>query len=159
MLKLPKPHRGDTRRERLTRFTFGLGVTAALLIPSVAQAYAATASTAEHARLATAVANAIRDNGPGIFRTRDVDLGPAAIELPWAIADWRSVEGNSKGQVIFRYFCDSWNVAGIAPGTFNAQELAARGVPPDKATRLLADLSRSAHDVAYTKIGQPGLGC
>ena len=141
------------------RYALSGCVAAAMLAGSTRPVYSATASIADRARIATAIATEIRDNGPGIFRTKGVELGPAAIERPWAIADWRSVDGNVKGQVILVYRCDQWNVRGIIAGAFNSQELAARSVPPVKVTQLLADLSELKREVAYTKIGRPGLSC
>lgn len=145
--------------ETLARYALSIGAVAALLVASSSPAHSATASATEQARVGTAVANEIHDNGPGIFGTKNVQLGPVAIERPWAIADWRSMDGNAKGEVIFLSRCDSWSVRAMVAGTFNAQDLAARGVPSDKASQLLADLSRLQRDVAYTKIGQPGLSC
>jgi hypothetical protein len=128
------------------------------MLSTCALVQAATASKTEQARIAAATATYIRDSGPGPFKTKDVELGPTVIEHPWAIANWRSTDASTNGQVLFRYLCDDWYVAGVTVGAFNVRELAGRGVPSDKASALVADLSQ-AQRVAYTRIGPPGATC
>lgn len=144
--------------ETLVRCALSVLATATLLAASPSPTYSATPGF-EQARMATAIANEIRDNGLGVFKTKNVELGQVAIERLWAIGNWRSVGGDIRGQVIFLYRCDSWNVHSVIAGAFSAQELAAQGVPAGKAAQLLAAPSESHREVAYTKIGQPGPGC
>jgi hypothetical protein len=132
--------------------------TAVLMFATCTLAHAGMASKSEQVEMGIAIATDIHDNGTGGFRTRSVEIGPAMIEGPWALADWRSADGTENGQVLFRYICNNWNVWSVTAGAFGARKLAQRGVPSGKATALLADLSQLQH-VAFTKVGPPGSTC
>lgn len=137
-----------------------VAVVAMIAVTAFGEVYAATASARDVGRLGVAIATGIRDNGPATFGTRFVELGAAAIERPWALADWRSIDRTTHGQVLFVYRCDQWNVRVATTKPLSRDQLAAQGVPSTTTAQLIADLSALEHrGVSYVKVGQASVGC
>jgi hypothetical protein len=115
------------------------------------------------------VANYIHDpygvgSHPNAFGgSSKIEIGSAAIEWPYALADWRSTDGKYRGQIAFWYMCDHWNVGPITIGRrMSPKELVAMR-PGDKEpvpAALIAELQKlEARHVAFIQPAHPTKGC
>lgn len=140
----------------------GCAAAGMLAMFSFGHANAAQASAEDRMQMAVAIATDIHDSGnTNAFRTKVVELGVAAIERPWAIAEWRSVDQTVHGQVLFKYFCDHWNVNDVSTGSLAQMRLlTAQGVSTATAAKLVADLTKlRGQPVAYLKANRAGTNC
>ncbi len=117
--------------------------------------------------MSQSVADYIHDGffkGVGAFKgTRSVEIGAAVIEWPGALADWRSSDGKSYGQVAFYYMCDHWNVLRVSnelPLRAEQFSFPLRGVTKTAAKKLVVDLGRlDTKHIAYLKPARWQMGC
>jgi hypothetical protein len=123
-------------------------------------ASAEQASPKDRARMAVSIADYIHDGDYGKsnpFKTGAVEVGAVVIESHWALADWRSADGSTHGQVSFFYECDHWNVGAVSiGGALSVQNLIARKglgqMPAPAATKLAAELTQlESQEIAYLK--------
>lgn len=138
-------------------------VLAFCVIAASVPASAKTASAQERVQLSVAMADAINDGhsakSPFFSGAKSVEIGAATVDHPWALADWRSTDGKTHGQVLFRYLCDHWNVWSVT-STLTPAQLGHHGVPKSIATTMVADLSAlEAQHFAYLGPARPGVTC
>jgi len=128
-----------------------------LVFAGSASVIAGQASVETRVRLSETVASYIHDypksNG---FQTNLVEIGAAATDGQFALADWRSVDGKPHGQVAFYYLCDHWNLGKISMGSpLSVQDLVGVGfsaVPRAVASKLVSDLrALEVEHIAYLK--------
>jgi hypothetical protein len=99
------------------------------------------------------------------FKTRSVEIGAAAIQSRWALAEWQSADGSIRGQVFFFYECDHWNVGLVSAGSaLRVQDIVARqglgAIPAPAAAKLVAGLTEvNAQHVAYLEPAKAGTSC
>ncbi|MBV8082324.1 MAG: hypothetical protein JOY86_05005 [Candidatus Eremiobacteraeota bacterium] len=107
------------------------------------------------------------------FKASGVELGPAVTEEQWgesvqsgrwALADWRSADGTTKGQVSLFYMCDGWNVGKVSiRSTLSPTDLQSRymdGVPARIAVKLVSELGQiESKNIGYLKPATPGITC
>lgn len=76
-------------------------------------------------------------------RLGSVEIGGGYVEGGWAVASWRSVDGKRRGQAVFFYICDHWNLAETRAGAFTRSDLSRlprlQPLTPTIAARLEAD--------------------
>ncbi|GEM_PF-4565671 len=143
-------------------------------IPSSSPTTGAAATLRERAAMSQSVADYVHDPGMGVyhtnpFKTNSVEIGAAVVETSsdplsysrFALADWRSQDASSHGQVFFRYLCDHWNVTSVSIGRpLTFQEILAARTPKTVAENLVAGLAGlESQQVAYLEPAVPGLSC
>jgi hypothetical protein len=139
-----------------------------LVLLSIQPVNARNASVQERTGMSQSVADYIEDVKVGDMKAdgalkgvRAVEIAAAAIEWPWALADWRSADGTAHGQILFRYMCDHWNVRKVSREAFaQNQHLTALGVPEPSAIKLISEIAAAeTHHVAYLMPSRAGVGC
>jgi len=135
----------------------------------ISPANATLASIQDRMRMSVSIADYIHDSLSNSFKTDDVELGPAAVERNFALADWRSADGKLHGQVSFFYLCDHWNVGQVSTGRpLRAQDLIAPpksvrqigSIPAKIASKLAAELAQlELRHVTYLKPAHFGITC
>ena len=136
-----------------------------IAIVGVSPANTARATLLDRTRMSVEIAGYIRDVGKSNeFKTKFVELGAAAIEGNWALADWRSEDGKQRGQASFAYLCDHWNLEKVKIGhPLHAQDLVGHrlgGAPVAFAEKLVADLKLlETQHIAYLKPAHSEVGC
>lgn|SRR5271165_1715514 len=78
-----------------------------------------------------------------------VRVAAVAVQGPWALADWKSADGRTRGRALLRYSCFQWNVEHEGFGNvMNTSYLISQGVPSGRAKQLIAD-------IAYEEASRP----
>jgi hypothetical protein len=141
-----------------------------LVVVSISPANAARASVKDRMRMSVSISDYIHYHDRGksnAFKTDAVEVGAAAIEGQFALADWRSADGRARGQVLFFYVCDDWNVGAISTGRplsiamvrMQSPFLAAH-LTEKIASKLAAEVTRlEVQHVAYLKPTHPRPTC
>jgi hypothetical protein len=138
-----------------------------IALASIAPASAVTANAQTRQRLAITISDYIADHDYGKsnpFKTNAVEIGAAAKEGNYALADWRSPDGKLQGQVSFFYACDGWNVGVVtADRPLEVKDLTGNSfgqMPDDVASKLVTDVAQFASlRVAYLKPAPAGPRC
>ena len=126
--------------------------------------YVYTATVADRRHMSVEVASYIHDpSESNRFGTLSVEIGAAAIDWPFALADWRSADGKRRGQVSFVYICDHWNVSAVSvtkPMTVSEIIHGFGKTPRDKAMQLISKLNRlEGLQIAFLEPATPVQGC
>lgn len=75
-----------------------------------------------------------------------VEIGSGFIEGERAVASWRSPDGKRRGQALFFYACDHWNLAEVRSGVFSESYLLSLPRVQPMTPRMAASLH--AHSIA-----------
>lgn len=141
---------------------------ASCLLPT--SAISKEASDSERKAMSVQLANYVHDpygydSHPHAFGgSGKAEIGTAAVEGHYALADWRSLDGKHWGQIAFFYMCDHWNVAEVTNDRrIRAKELAAiRSVAPGESAtpNLVAEVRElEGRHVAFLRPSRPFRGC
>ncbi|HME81814.1 MAG TPA: hypothetical protein VKF82_07030 [Candidatus Eremiobacteraceae bacterium] len=100
------------------------------------------------------------------FKTEAVELGAAATEGRFALADWRSADDREHGQASFYTVCDTRFVGTVSTGRpLTTQNLVGQpklesSVPAPIAAKLVAEVAQLEDlHIAYLKPAQWGTTC
>jgi hypothetical protein len=143
-----------------------------IILASISQAIAGSASVSDRTDMAVEIATDIRyyqkAGLPNPFRTKAVELGPTAVEDgksagSLALADWRSADGKTHGQVLFYGMC-GWHVGSVSVGhrlaANDAKVFSGFLVSAKDFSKLAADLAAlEPQHVAYLNPAPPETGC
>jgi len=137
-----------------------------LVALSVSPANAAQATVQQRMSLSVSVADYIHPGKSNPFKTDAVELGAAAIEGRFALADWRSADRSAHGQVSFYTVCDQWYVGIVSMGRpLTAQNLVGppqleSSVPSAIASKLVSELAQLEDlHIEYLKPAHVGITC
>ena len=118
-------------------------------------ASAATASASDRAAMSVATANYLVKVKDDLLSHGGAEIGAAAIEGDWAIADFRSGDGSEHGQLLFKRGCGRWVMRIAMEGSsLDVDDLTSYGVPSDAARKLVSEIPQQ-RQVAYLAAQKP----